>query len=294
MRGQGTARAAGELTPLVRLFRANWRPLLVTYALYNLENLLRLAHPLVLGLAINGLIRSEYGGLALLVGQHLAHLFVGTARQMYDTRAFTAIYTETVTRLVCRQRDAGLGVSTVAARSGLSRELVDFFEHHLKAVFSSIYGVIGALAMLVVYDRRLVLLCGLMLAPLVVLSRRLAGRSSGVNAALNDQLEREVEVIEDGRAGPVSDHYRCLARHQVRLSDLEAWNFLQMEFFVLALIVAALARYCARPGVEAGDIYAVFAYVEMFVGALDYVPMLIQQLARLHDIGGRVALADGE
>ncbi len=67
-----------------------------------------------------------------------------------------------------------------------------------------------------------------------------------------------------------------------------------MEFFILAVIIAALARYCSRPGVEAGDIYAVFAYVMMFVGGLDYVPMLTQQLARLHDIGGRVALEDGE
>ena len=294
MRAQGTARVAGELTPLVRLFRANWRPLLLTYALYNVENVLSLVHPFVLGATINGLIRSEYGGLGLLVGRHLAHLFVGTARQMYDTRAFAGIYTQTVTRLVCRQRDAGVAVSTVAARSGLSRELVDFFEHQLKAVFSSIYGVIGALVMLAVYDPLLVAVCGLMLAPLAVLSRRLARRSSGVNVALNDQLEREVEVIEDGRRGPVSDHYHSLARYQVHLSDLGAWNFLQMEFFVLALIVAALARYCARPGVEAGDIYAVFSYIMMFVNGLDCVPMLTQQLARLHDIGGRVAHADGD
>jgi hypothetical protein len=32
----------------------------------------------------------------------------------------------------------------------------------------------------------------------------------------------------------------------------------------------------------------------MFIGGLDYVPMLIQQLARLHDIGGRIALEDDE
>ena len=117
MQTQGTVRAAGELTPLVRLFRANWRSLTLTYALFNVENVLNLAHPFVLGVAINGLIRSEYGGVALLLGQRLANLFVGTARRMYDTRAFTAIYTDTVTRLVCRQRDAGVGVSTVAARS---------------------------------------------------------------------------------------------------------------------------------------------------------------------------------
>jgi ABC-type multidrug transport system fused ATPase/permease subunit len=289
-----TVRTTGELTPLVRLFRANWRPLTLTYALYNLENLLDLARPLVLGIAINGLIRSKYTGLILLIGQHLGRLFAGTARQMYDTRAFTAIYTDTVTRLVCRQRGAGVGVSSVAARSGLARELVDFLEHDLKAVFTSAYGVVGALAMLVVYDRPLVLYCGLALAPLLILSRRLVRRSKGLNAALNDQLEREVAVIEDGRPAPVTDHYRRLARYHVRLSDLGAWNFFQMEFFVLALIVAALMRYCSRPGVEAGDIYAVFSYVVMFVNGLDFVPMLTQQLARLHDIGGRVAIEDEE
>jgi hypothetical protein len=74
---------------------------------------------------------------------------------MYDTRAFTAIHTDTVTCLVCRQRDAGVGVWTVAARSGLSRELVNFLGQDLKAVFFSIYGVIGALTMLVVYDGQL-------------------------------------------------------------------------------------------------------------------------------------------
>jgi ABC-type multidrug transport system fused ATPase/permease subunit len=208
---------------------------------------------------------------------------------MYDTRAFTAIYTEAATSLVCRQRDAGAGVSTVAARSALSRELVEFFEHDMKAVFAAAYGVIGALVMLVVYDGLLAVFCLLTLAPLAVLNRRLARRSLALNAPLNDQLEREVEVIEGGREDQVRDHYRMLARWRVRLSDMEAWNFLRMEFFILALIVAALVRYCAAPGVSAGDIYAVLSYVLMFVLGLDSVPEVTQQLARLHDISGRVA-----
>ena len=168
-----------------------------------------------------------------------------------------------------------------------ARELVRERRHYVR---ERLLGVspLGYLA------AKVLLFAALGLAPLVLLSRRLARRSSGLNAELNDQLEREVEVIEDGGDAAVSDHYRRLARHQIRLSDLGAWNFLQMEFFVLALIVAALARYCSRPGVEAGDIYAVFSYVMMFVGGLDCVPILTQQLARLHDIGGRVAHADGE
>jgi hypothetical protein len=276
------------LAPLARLFRANWRPVLVTYALYNVENLLGLAQPYVIGVAINGLLQGQYSVLALLAGQHLASLFVGTARRMYDTRAFSAIYTDTATRLVCQQRNAGVSVSQVAARSSLSRELVDFFEHELKGLFSSAYGVIGGLSMLVLYDWHLVGFCVLLVAPLVVLSRRLARRSFVLNASLNDQLEREVEIIEDGHDHSVREHYRLQAKWRIRLSDMEAWNFLQMEFFILALFIASLTRYCSHPGAEAGDIYAVFAYVMMFVCGLDFVPSMTQQLARLHDIAWRV------
>jgi hypothetical protein len=56
MPGHDASRTAeGGLEPLVRLFRANWRRVTLTYFLFNLESLLNLAQPSVLGLAINGL-----------------------------------------------------------------------------------------------------------------------------------------------------------------------------------------------------------------------------------------------
>jgi len=113
--------------------------------------------------------------------------------------------------------------------------------------------------MLVLYDWLLVAFCVLIVAPLLLVSRRLARRSFTLNASLNDQLEREVAVIEDGRDGSVREHYRLQAHWRVRLSDMEASNFLQMELFILALIVTSVIRYCSHPGVEAGGMYAVFA-----------------------------------
>jgi hypothetical protein len=59
----------------------------------------------------------------------------------------------------------------------------------------------------------------------------------------------------------------------------------------LALIVASLNRYCSHPGIDAGDIHAVFAYIMMFVGGLDYVPQLTKQRDCLQNIARR--LADG-
>jgi hypothetical protein len=49
MRNDAAVRLSGNsLAPLARLFRANWRPVLLTYALYNVENVLSLAQPYVI------------------------------------------------------------------------------------------------------------------------------------------------------------------------------------------------------------------------------------------------------
>ena len=117
--------------PLRAIFAANRSKLLLTYFLFNLENLLRLSQPFVLGLAINDLLHESSFGLLLFVGQHLTHLLVSSARQMYDTRVFTGIYTNLATKLVVDQRGREIGLSRVAARSSLSREFVEFFENHV-------------------------------------------------------------------------------------------------------------------------------------------------------------------
>src|SRR5262245_30016306 len=56
------------------LFRSyRWR-ILLTYGLFNVENLLRVAQPVVLGLAINGLLEGSYWGLVLLAVQHVSQM----------------------------------------------------------------------------------------------------------------------------------------------------------------------------------------------------------------------------
>src|SRR5262249_16549023 len=140
----------GPLT-LRALFRTyRWR-ILFTYGLFSLENLLMLVQPFVLGLAINGLLRGSYLGVILFVVQHFTHLVMGASRRMYDTRAFTGIYSDLATELVLEQRDRDVEVSRVAARSALSREFVEFFERCLPVLLQAVFAVAGALVMLGIY-----------------------------------------------------------------------------------------------------------------------------------------------
>ena len=88
-----------ELLSLLTTYR--WQ-LLATYALFNVENWLRLIQPLLLGWAINDLLMQSYSGLVLFAAGHLLHLVLRWIRQMYDTRTFTHIYGERAPALVLR------------------------------------------------------------------------------------------------------------------------------------------------------------------------------------------------
>src|SRR5712691_423795 len=286
-----TAEVETTQNPLKAIFAANRVKLLLTYFLFNVENLLRLAQPLVIGLAINDLLHDSSFGLLLFVAQHLTHLLISTLRQMYDTRVYTAIYSDLATKLVVEQRGRDVGVSRVAARSSLSREFVEFFENHVPLLIRSSYSIIGALVMLAFYDRLLVPICLGLLVPAVVLNRIYSRKTFELSRQLHDQLEHEVDVIEPGREPIVRRHYESVAGWRVKLSDCEALNFGTMELFVLGVLVLALLRTCSTPAVSAGAIFAVFRYVLMLLMGLDSVPKLVQHLSRLRDLSQRLLRA---
>jgi ABC-type multidrug transport system fused ATPase/permease subunit len=264
-----------------------WR-IVIAYVLLNLENLLVLAQPYCLGRAINDLLSSSYTGLELFLMQYLGHLCVGVCRRVYDARVFNGIYTGIVSRTVIKQRVNGADTSRITARSALSRAYAEFYQQHLPIILQSTYFVCGSLMALGLYDTRLIALCLTLIIPLSVLSHFYRRRSTPLTKGLHDELENEVNVIQSGTVDEIRDHYTRVARWRVRLTDAEAKNFAGMEVFVLVLIVAALARACGSAATEAGNIFAIFRYVIMFVSGLDAVPFMIQQVTRLQDIGKRL------
>ncbi len=271
------------------LFRLHKWQILATYVLFCLENLLRVAQPLMLGWAINDLLASSYRGLMWFIGQHLAHLAIGTFRQMYDTRAFTGIYTDLVTQLVSDQRAHGMEVSRVAARSAMSRNYVEFFEHDVPMVIRALSSVGGALVLLAIYDPVLLLYCLGLIVPVLWLNSYYSRKTLALSGQLHDVFEREVDVIDQSGATAVREHYHAVAGCRVRLSDAEALNFGLMEFFILGVMVLSLLHFCTTStSPAAGDIFAVFRYVLLFVMGIDTVPRVVQQISRLRDIGFRM------
>jgi ABC-type multidrug transport system fused ATPase/permease subunit len=273
---------------LQTLFSQNRVRILATYTLFAVENLLRLAQPFALGWAINDLLTGELWGVAVLIVQHVLHLVVGLARQVYDTRTFSAIYSELATRMIVGQRAAGVDISRVTARAALSREFVEFFEQSIPMIMRVGFSVAGSVIMLAWYDWMIVACCLGLLIPAAILSHFYSERTRRLSRGLHDELEREVDVIRSRDEIEVRNHFDEVARWRVRLSNAEAMNFGLMECFILGAIVAVLFRSCQLPAVQAGDIFAVFRYLMLLLMGLDNLPRLIQQVSRLRDVSSRM------
>lgn len=282
----------GQQRLLRGLFRTYRWQILVTYALFAAENLLRLAQPLLLGWAVNDLLASSCRGALLFSAQHAAFVLTGVCRRRYDARVYRRIYAGLAARLVQEQRGCGVAVTAVAARSALAREFVTFFERDVPVMMQAVFSVAGALAFLAACDGLLVACCLGLLLPAYLLNRSYSRKTYQLNQRLNDELEREVEVITHGGATEVRGHYERVGYWHVQLADREACNFGLMEVFVLGLLLAVLARSCAALGSDVGGIVAAWRYALMFVAGLDAAPLLVGQLSRLKDIGRRLRRSD--
>jgi ABC-type multidrug transport system fused ATPase/permease subunit len=262
--------------------------IVVTYIVTLAENLIELFYPSLTGAAVNGLLRHDLTGLGFLLGVWLVHTGTGVFRQTYDTRVFSSIYTDLASRTVSEQETMGFSTSQIVARSSLSREFVNFFERDIPATVNSVFGLFGALVLLLFYDAWSAGFCLMLLVPLAILNQRYSKRTLTLNKRLNDQLEREVTVLTRRKPSRVLGHYRLLAKWRVCLSDAEAMNWGVMELFNIVLSAAVIVRIASLPHIEPGTIYAMLAYLWNFIASLNHVPTLVQQLSRLKDIARRM------
>ena len=256
-----------------------------TLSLLTAERMLGVAVPFVLGLAINDLIAGSMRGIWLLVGLEVAALLIGTLRRLYDTRVYAGIYTDIADRTAQR---LDIDVSRRAARLGLARELVDFFEWELPELFAALIGILGAFAMLI-YMLPLIggmsIVVGLVVFTIFVISR---GRMFNLNKLLNNELERQVTMLESKRDFSRRRHLSRLARWRIHLSDLEATNFAIAELFLSALIIGAVV-VTVRAGLTVGEVFAVMTYLIGLAQNLIILPWTYQQSIRAGEIGGRIA-----
>jgi len=282
------SRQSAEQT-LKRILKAYPGKLAITFSLVVLENALFLAYPLFAGFAIDAIVRGDRYKALLYAIVVLGFWVVGSTRRAVDTRTFTAIYADMAVPVILGQRKLEQSTSTAAARVVLAREFVDFFERLLPTIATAVISILGAAAMLLALEPWVGLATVIALILCATIAPDFSRRSEKLHQRLNNRLEKEVDLVERvGRHG-LNRHYRLLSRLRTALSDREAFAYLVIGVMAALLFAIAIWQLADSDGSTPGHIYAVMTYLWTFVTCLDEAPVVVDQMARLKDIGERVA-----
>ncbi|MGZ0704537.1 ABC transporter six-transmembrane domain-containing protein [Pseudomonas piscis] len=273
---------------LKAIARAYPGKLSITLSLVALENALLLAYPLFAGFAVDSILRGDTTHALVYAMVVLGFWVVGAARRAVDTRTFTRIYADLAVPVILNQRQQQQNTSTAAARVVLAREFVDFFEKHVPIIATALVSIIGAAVMLLVIEPWIGLACLVALVLCVVLLPRFARRNQQLHERLNNRLEKEIGLVAKVGAESLQRHYRLLSRLRIGLSDREAVAYLFLGVVAAVLFVITITQLSLSPEVKAGHVYAVMTYLWTFVSSVDEAPGMVDQLARLRDIGKRV------
>lgn len=262
--------------------------ILGTFGLLLVENVFIVAQPFVFGIAINDLLTGSIVGVIHAVLLYAGSLVLGVGRRIYDTRAYSSIYAVIAPETVQLQKEHGASTSAVVARSGLVRELVDFFETNLTQGFTSLIRVLGSMVMLYILDFRLFIGCMVALGLTYVIYTFSERGIFEANRIFNNELEEQVRLISAGEPLAIVKHFKTLAYWQVKLSDREAINFGLIEAIIIALAVFSLFIAVQGNDPTPGGIFSTLSYVLEFAEGVYILPWVFQQFIRLKEISLRL------
>lgn len=85
----------------------------------------------------------------------------------------------------------------------------------------------------------------------------------------NNELEKQVDIISEGKPEYIRGHYNELRKWQIKISDKEVWNFGMIEIMVM-LIIGASLLICNKgfgTTVLAGNLIGIYTYILTHIAA---------------------------
>jgi ABC-type multidrug transport system fused ATPase/permease subunit len=261
----------------------------VTWSLLLIEALLDLLFPLGIGFAIDALMDSQYDGLVALGVLSLAVMIAGAGRRFYDTRTYAAIYRDLANALVKYEHHRCTATTKVSARISLLYEVVDFLEDSLPTILGCAVAFVGIVVVVALLDARIMVGCLVASMLVFIIYTQSAERIFRYNQSLNDELERQVAVLQPYKERRINAHFYRQMRWNIKLSDLETLNFSLVWLVLASLLIVAIVFVADNTTISYGQKMTSIMYVIQYIEVVLSFPLFYQQIVRLQEIMGRLS-----
>jgi ABC-type multidrug transport system fused ATPase/permease subunit len=273
---------------LRNLMSTNRFSLGLVYGINLLETIFYLFIPAAAGYCIDHFIDKKFWGVWAFALAYIGWQALATVRKLIDSRVFTKIYTEMSIKTIEHHKENGIDDGKINARVELLKQVVLFFEQDFPFMLNSIIEMFGSAFLLYFYNPKILLVCIIIIIPSFVVNRIFSRRMGKASTDLNNEYEKQMDVIAEKRNRGLSDYFNLIRNLNIRKSNLEAYNFAMLELFVFAMIVSSLYIITQTPNIKYGEIVATYGYINRFAFSFDFIPHLTGKVATLGDINKRL------
>ncbi len=253
-----------------------------TLFLVLLEAGILVLFPLFIGHAIDSALDNSAHGVVHLGLLGLALLLVGVGRRMYDSRFYASVYRQVGVSAMVQLKAEPTSVKT--ARLHMLEELVEFFENSLPELINTLIGLIGVMGILFALNTK-VFYGSLVVTLIILLVYWLSGsRTMLYNKGVNNELERQVNVVSQNNTVQLGTHLKKLMAWNIRLSDLEAFNFSISWLFALFFLLVSIIISVNEGIATYGSLFALVMYVFQYIENVLNLPLFYQNGLRLWEI----------
>ena len=248
------------------------------------ENILMAIVPLFIGYSIDGLLEDEFTNLGYLVTLFFILIVISVLRRIYDTRVYSQLRVDIGLQVDTRHQQESVSIRN--ARLDMSGELIEFFEHSLPEIITSVIQIFVALLILYTFDVYLAVAALCTTFVMMIIYTFFHKGFYLLNQQFNRQTENQVSVLSGD--GKLFNHLNCLRRIEIKMSDREAYLYGLIFIFLLCLLIFNLWKSTSLEGVTAGMLFSIVTYTWGYIEAILIMPITLQQWSRLSEIQKRI------
>ncbi|WP_299556850.1 ABC transporter six-transmembrane domain-containing protein [Seonamhaeicola sp.] len=256
------------------------------FSLILIESIIELLIPLFIGFAIDDAIRNSYVGAIQLGGLGALIILIGGGRRFFDSRIYAKIYRKLGNATLSKIEQNQASVKT--ARLGMISEIVEFLENALPTLVSTIVGMIGVIIIIASLNTKVfvsALIATFFVFLIYFLTRK---RTTYLNSAYNNEYEKQVDVISASNETLLAIHLKNMMRWNIKLSDLEVFNFSISWLVLMGFLVASIVFSVSTGNVEYGALFSLIIYVFQYIESVITLPVFYQNWLRLEEIKRRL------
>ncbi|MGL4676593.1 MAG: ABC transporter six-transmembrane domain-containing protein [Brevinema sp.] len=253
-------------------------PVLGTFGLLVLENILFLIQPLFIGKAIDGGIVGNYFPLLIMVGIYLLGILIGTIRRIIDTRIYSKMHFYLANQII--ENSSEISISRIE----LSTDVINTINEDIPMFIESLIQIVGALLILVQFRLSYLIVSLLFCMMIVVIYSIITKKIFKLNRSLNNHYESYVGSLVKHRTGRFLPHFQLMNQRRIQLSDLESMVYALLYIGILGVLVFVLIIESSQSVITTGGVFSVLSYVLQFEAGLGDLPYFYQKMIGTNEI----------